>query len=128
MHAFTLEKAFDLTTDSPRPTTRFVLEQQEQQLAAEIEELARLRFSIVLTAKWEASPNENAERRAELRAELRELRHCYEDKIDFIAMTFGVEHAMKANRQVEGGITRALREELVETANFMEMPDTGSGI
>ncbi len=48
-----------------------------------------------------ASESETIERRTELRADLVLLRRHYEDKIDEIAMTFGVEQAMKVKADVE---------------------------
>jgi len=68
------------------------------------EELARLRFAILLTARWEASDAEDPERRKELRVELADLRRLYYDKIDEIAMTFGVAQAIKAKAEVERGV------------------------
>jgi len=50
----------------------------------------QLRFSIILTSRWVASEDEALGRRAELRSELKLLRNHYGDKIDEIAMTFGV--------------------------------------
>jgi len=70
-------------------------------LVYETEELAALRFSIILTARWEASEEESPEQRAELRADLELLRRHYGDKIDEIAMTFGVKEAMKTKDDVE---------------------------
>ena len=46
---------------------------------------------------WRRRP----ERRAELRDELVLLRKHYGDKVDEIAMTFGVQKAMKTKEQVE---------------------------
>jgi hypothetical protein len=69
--------------------------------ATKTEELASLRYSIVLTAKWEASKSENAERQSDLRAELVQLRRLYSDKIDQIAMTFGVRKAIAAKEEAE---------------------------
>jgi hypothetical protein len=60
-----------------------------------------LRFSIILTARWADSDSESPDRRAELRADLAQLRKHYGDKIDEIAMTFGVDQAMKAKEEVE---------------------------
>jgi hypothetical protein len=70
-------------------------------LVYETEELAALRFSIILTARWAASDDESPEQRAELRDDLELLRRHYGDKIDEIAMTFGVKEAMKAKDYVE---------------------------
>ena len=84
MSTFTLERAFDLFTgvDSVGPATRFIQEKQQEQLASDVEELANIRFSIVITAKWANSPDEEPERRKELRDELDSLRYRYNDKID----------------------------------------------
>jgi hypothetical protein len=70
-------------------------------LSANIDELAGLRFSILITARWEESEDETEEQRAQLRNELVQLRCLYFDKIDQIAMTFGVRSAMKAQQEVE---------------------------
>jgi len=111
MSPITLEQAFDLYTgvDVPGPATRFIEEKQEQLLAAAAEELAALRFSIVLTARWEADRDEDPQRRKELRAELETLRACYFDKIDQIAMSLGVDIAMKVKEEVEQRVTHPLR-------------------
>ena len=76
-------------------------EAKEAKLAASIDELARLRISAVLTARFATSPNQPPERQEELRERLAELRRQYFDKIDQIAMTLGVETAMKAKEEVE---------------------------
>ena len=55
------------------PASRYVKESREAMLAYESEELAALRFSIILTAKWEASDDEDPQQRAELRADLKRL-------------------------------------------------------
>ncbi len=86
------------------PGTAYVDEQQEVTLAGAIEELVRLRFSIILTARWEAGENDDAERRAELRTELADLRALYFEQIDEIAMTFGVQQAMDAKDEVERNV------------------------
>ncbi|MGA3047944.1 MAG: hypothetical protein ABSD67_15040 [Terracidiphilus sp.] len=86
---------------SKGPATRYTQERQGALLAAMVEELANLRFSIVLTAKWEMSSTADAERRNEWRVELKGLRRHYDKKIDEIAMTFGVQNAMKAQENVE---------------------------
>jgi hypothetical protein len=106
-----IEQSFDLYTgvDSPGPATRFVQEQREQLLAAEIEELAGLRFSIVITARWEADRDEDPQRRKELRIELDDLHTRYFDKIDRIAMAFGIAQAMQAKEEVERNVTMPLQ-------------------
>jgi len=83
------------------PASRYVNETREAMLAYETEELAALRFSIILTARWEASEKEVPERRAELREDLKLLRKHYDDKIDELAMTFGVTQAMATKEEVE---------------------------
>ena len=83
------------------PASRFVRESRAALLEYDTEELASLRFSIILTARWESSDREEPDRRAELRADLKLLRRHYEDKIDEMAMTFGVAQAMKAKEEVE---------------------------
>jgi hypothetical protein len=83
------------------PASRSIKESREALLAYETEELAALRFSIILTARWEASDDEDPQQRAELRADLSLLRRHYGDKIDEMAMTFGVEEAMRAKDEVE---------------------------
>lgn len=83
------------------PASLYVKETREAMLAYEIADLAALRFSIILTARWETSHRQDAQQRAELRADLAILRGHYEEKIDEIARTFGVEEAMKAQEDVE---------------------------
>jgi hypothetical protein len=73
----------------------------EPNVAAFQQELAGLRFSIVLLARWESSSSLDAGNRAELREELVHLRTLYFDTIDEMAMTFGVQHAMDAKAEVE---------------------------
>ncbi len=86
------------------PASRYVHEKQKVSLASNIEELAGLRFSIILTALWEASLKVDLEHRNELRNELAGLRRNYSRKIDDIAMTFGVQSAMKAKDDVERAV------------------------
>jgi len=86
------------------PASRYILETREELLAYEAEELAGLRLSIILTARWAASGDEEPDRRAELREELAMLRKHYGDKIDEIAMTFGVQQAMEAKEHVEQSV------------------------
>jgi hypothetical protein len=86
------------------PASRYIKETREAMLAYETEELAALRFSIILTARWESSGDEDPQQRAELRGDLLLLRRHYGDKIDEMAMTFGVEEAMKATETVERSV------------------------
>jgi len=86
------------------PASRYIKETCEAMLAYETEELAALRFSIILTARWESSGDEDPQQRAELRGDLLLLRRHYGDKIDEMAMTFGVEEAMKATETVERSV------------------------
>lgn len=83
------------------PASRYIRETRIELLDYEKEELAALRFSIILTARWAASDDELPERRAELRDELELLRRHYGDKIDEIVMTFGVQPAMETQDEVE---------------------------
>jgi len=83
------------------PNAPYVLETPEALFAYDTDELSALRFSIILTARWADSDSESPDRRAELRADLAQLRKHYGDKIDEIAMTFGVDKAMKAKEDVE---------------------------
>ncbi|MGB7266059.1 MAG: hypothetical protein WBC92_11140 [Terracidiphilus sp.] len=99
MSAPTLYAALDPA--SLNPASRYIRESREALLAYDTEELAVLRFSIILTARWEASESEGPQRRAQLREELVLLRKHYGDKIDEIAMTYGVAQAMKAKKEVE---------------------------
>src|ERR1700733_13420122 len=83
------------------PASRYIREMSIELLDHEKELLAALRFSIILTARWVASEDEDLGRRAELRGELKLLRNHYGDKIDEIAMTFGVQRAMETMDEVE---------------------------
>ncbi|MGH9561854.1 MAG: hypothetical protein ACRD3S_10400 [Terracidiphilus sp.] len=94
-----LHAPLDLATIGP--ASQYIRETSIELLDYETEELAALRFSIILTARWAASDEESLERRAELRNELELLRRHYGDKIDEIAMTFGVQQAIAAQNQVE---------------------------
>ena len=84
-------------------------EKQEDLIAANTRELAFLRYSIILTARWEVSAGEDVERRNELHAELKGLRLKYSKKIDDIAMTFGIQSAMNAKEEVERTVAIHLR-------------------
>jgi len=94
-----LHAPLDLATIGP--TSRYIRETRDELLTYEAEELAAVRFSIILTARWAASDDEAPERRAELREELELLHKHYGDKIDEIAMTFGVQQAIETMDEVE---------------------------
>ena len=94
-----LHAPLDLATIGP--ASRYIRESRDELLTYEAEELAAVRFSIILTARWAASDDETPERRAELREELELLRKHYGDKIDEIAMTFGVQQAIETRDEVE---------------------------
>jgi hypothetical protein len=114
------------------PASRYIKESHEALLAYETEELAALRFSLILTARWEAS-DEDPQERAELRADLSLLRRHYSDKIDEIAMTFGVDAAMKAKDHVERTVVvprdiKPLNIQRHEEASSDGGGDTGYGL
>ena len=116
MSASTVEKASGSHTgvELPGPATRFIEEKQEQILSTDVEELASLRFSIVITARWEASRDEDPSHKKELRTELEDLRARYFDKIDRIAMAFGVAIAIQIKEEVERRVTLPLNMNLAE--------------
>ncbi len=76
-------------------------ELEKATLAASRDELGGLRFLIVLAARWESSKSVDPECRAELHMELEHLHALYFEKIDAIAMRFGVQKAMDAQKEVE---------------------------
>jgi len=111
----------------------YVKETREAMLTYEIEELAALRFSIILTARWEASDDEDPQQRSELRADLSLLRRHFDDKIDEMAMTFGVEEAMKAKDKVERTVVvprdlKPLNIQRYEEVSSEESSDSGYGL
>jgi hypothetical protein len=83
------------------PASVYIRLKHETNLAAMTQELASLRFSIILLARWEASRSVDQQNLAELREELAHLRELYLEKIDDIAMTFGVQQAIDAKENVE---------------------------
>lgn len=87
------------------PASRYILERQQVSLSDAVEQLAGLRFSIVLSARWENSGVLSGNDRSDLRDELRELRSRYSDKIDEIAMNYGVQAAIEAKEGVEREVT-----------------------
>ena len=78
--------------------------EREYLLAVAREELASLRFATILTARWEASASKDAMRRNEMRADLATLRRQYSQKIDEIAMSFSIQDAMDAQKEVERSV------------------------
>lgn len=109
------------------PASRYIRESREALLAYDIEELAVLRFSIILTARWEASDQECPERRAELRNELALLRRHFGDKVDDIAMTFGVAAAMNAKEEVERTVYVPRDTALPQEIQFKEVEEGTEG-
>ncbi len=83
------------------PASSYVLDRLQASLSDSVEQLAGLRFSIVLSARWESSGILSGHARTELRDELRQLRSKYANKIDEIAMTYGVQAAIDAQEGVE---------------------------
>ena len=77
---------------------------REANVAAMTQELAGLRFSILLLARWESGRAMDAASLKGLRKELAELRTLYEDKVDSLAMSFGVQQAMETQRRVERSV------------------------
>lgn len=78
--------------------------EREYLLAAAREELASLRFATILTARWEAAAQKDVVRRNEMRADLKTLRRNYSEKIDEIAMRFGIQDAMDTQKEVERSV------------------------
>jgi hypothetical protein len=83
----------------------YVRLKRETHLSAMTQELASLRFSILLLARWERSRSVDQESLAELRDELDDLRKLYFEKIDELAMTFGVQQAIETRASVEHAVT-----------------------
>jgi hypothetical protein len=93
-----------LDTAALIPATLYARLKREPNFSAFLEELAGLRFSIVLMARWQASEHVEEENRAELRHELARLRALYLDTVDEMAMAFGVQQAMDAQKDVERSV------------------------
>ena len=74
-------------------------------LTARKAELEDLRYGIILRARWESSDFVDSERKALLRDDLVQLRSLYAEKIDEIAMNFGVRQAIEALVYVEKNVT-----------------------
>jgi hypothetical protein len=87
------------------PASRHVVDRERVSLSDAVEQLAGLRFAIVLSARWESSGALDLDDVVELRTEMRQLRISYSHKIDEIAMTFGVQAAIDAQAGVEREVT-----------------------
>lgn len=87
------------------PIDNASVEAPQKNIATCTEELAALRYLVILNARWASSDSLERERRKELRRELARLRRRYSDKIDEIAMTFGIQPAMDAKTNVERHVT-----------------------
>jgi hypothetical protein len=83
------------------PAARYVHDSRQVSLSDAVEQLASLRFAIVLSARWESSGFLSGHARTELRDELRQLRWKYSHKIDEIAINYGVQAAIDAQEGVE---------------------------
>ncbi|MGC1463425.1 MAG: hypothetical protein WA802_14575 [Terracidiphilus sp.] len=90
------------TVTRPRPMD--ILTERKDLLAAIKDELASLRFSIILVSRQETAASENLDRRNELRARLADLRYRFSEKIDDIAMKYGIQDAMDAKEDVERNV------------------------
>lgn len=131
MSAHILEKALEQANCAALtgPASRYIRESRAALLVYDIEELAALRFSIILTARWEASDNEDPQHRADLRADLKLLRKHYGDKIDEMAMTYGVDQAIKSKEDVERSVVvpRDVKPLVIKT-NEAESDDEDYGL
>jgi hypothetical protein len=87
------------------PASVYIRLKHETNVAAMTQELASLRFSIILLARWEASRSVDLDNLAELRTELAHLRALYFDKIDEMAMIFGIKQALATKESVERTVT-----------------------
>ena len=87
------------------PASRFVVENNSDSICDAVEQLAGLRFAIVLSARWESAGVLDPDDCAELRTELCNLRSRYNNLIDHIAMKYGVQAAMAAQEGVEREVT-----------------------
>ena len=83
------------------PASLYARLRRESTLDAFHQELAGIRFSIVLLSRWRSSPGLDAANRAELREELTHLRSLYLDTLDELAMAFGVQRAIETRQEVE---------------------------
>lgn len=65
------------------------------------DKMAELRYLILITARWEGSDSVGRAKRTVMRNDLVRLRKEYANRIDEIAMNYGVQQAMDAQRDVE---------------------------
>jgi hypothetical protein len=86
------------------PAAVHVRLKRETNLSAMTQELAGLRFSIILLARWEAARSVDETTLADLREELAQLRLQYFKTIDELAMAFGVQQAMETRQSVERSV------------------------
>jgi hypothetical protein len=100
--------------------SRYILDRPKDLLAAKTDELAGIHFSVLLTAKWERAEGVSSERRAQLRADLSNLRAIYYDKIDEIAMTFGIQEALDARKSAARAAALPLETHLSARRNETE--------
>jgi hypothetical protein len=83
------------------PDSRYAYDDAEALLAGSTDQLAHLRFTIILVARWEPSSSVTPRRRKELRAELTRLRCLSLGMVDELAMAYGVHQALMTRNYVE---------------------------
>jgi hypothetical protein len=81
--------------------SRYADDEADALLAGSAEELGRLRFTIILIARWEQSNSLTPQRRKTFSEELGKLRALYLGMLDELGMAFGVQQATKTQEQVE---------------------------
>jgi hypothetical protein len=83
------------------PDSRYAYDDAEALLAGSTEQLARLRLTIILVARWEPSSGVTLKRRKEMHTELTRLRGLYLGMVDELAMAYGVHQALMTRNYVE---------------------------
>jgi hypothetical protein len=83
------------------PDSRYAYDDAEALLAGSTDQLARLRFTIILVARWEPSSGVTSKRRKEMRTELTRLRGLYLGMVDELVMAYGVQQALMTRNYVE---------------------------
>jgi hypothetical protein len=81
--------------------SRYADDEADALLAGSAEELGRLRFTIILIARWEQSNSLTPQRRKTFSEELSKLRALYLGMLDELGMAFGVQQATKTQEHVE---------------------------